>query len=68
MGWDPISGMELPQGLLGEPNPSSRREQLQSGEEMTLFLKVQSAKSLLALMSCCFSMEWFPVSCHVPFP
>lgn len=66
--WGPFRGMEMPQDLLGEPNPCSRREQLQSGEEMTLFLRVQHAESLPALISCCFSMETSSVPCQVPFP
>lgn len=44
----PFSGMELLQGLLSEPNPCSRRGQLQNGEETTLFLRIQHAGSLLA--------------------
>lgn len=58
--------MELLQGLLTEPNPCSGRE-LQNSEETILFLRVQHAESLLALISSCFSMERFPVPCQLPF-
>lgn len=62
-----FSGMELLQGLLSEPNPCSRRGKLQNGEETTLFLRVQHAESLFALICSCFSMERFPVPCQLPF-
>lgn len=66
--WGPFSGMELPLGLLDKPNPWSRRKQFQSSEETILFLRVQHAKSLLALKSYCFYMERFPVPGQTPLP
>lgn len=58
-------GVELLQGLLSEPKPYSGTE-LQNGDETILFLRVQHAESLLALITAAF--PWRDSLSHASSP